>query len=513
MINLFDFINEGIFADVDTIMQQGTNMVDANTIEKWSTGEKCRITKKKNGYKITGDFKMTWDDTTYTGPKIVEVVGNFSISNSKLITLEGIFDPYETEITGTFTLENNDNLVSLSGCPMQVGTLTIANNKSLKDIDIAPHVLNNAYISKNGKRFKQEDLAKKINVYKKIFCSMDDEANIVEGEMVNEAFKAPQLKLVADAIKNATGKDTPREKQFKLSDIFTIEWDKIEPSQITELSTDDPKCIRLAKQYMSDKIQGIMVLMDGDGKVCAIINRKRFYKIDEKYRRSFYYNNDIGLTHYNSSDDLSVNDIIGSINNHDMVMFIQLDRMKMYNDWSKIRMERNSAKRGAVALQRGYERNGNKDAYGEEITTKHVRYYQSIADENRSRYDKMLQEIKSKRATMSSNFANIKARLDKAFKRYTDLLAKVLSEPKKYNEYDIRWLNDMFATASARDKWSVNESGLLMDMEDYIGYMVRAAKGDLYNSNKIEATVKFYEEKIINRLDRVETKLTELESK
>ena len=50
-------------------------------------------------------------------------------------------------------------------------------------------------------------------------------------------------------------------------------------------------------------------------------------------------------------------------------------------------------------------------------------------------------------------------------------------------------------------------------MEDYIGYMVRAAKGDLYNSNKIEATVKFYEEKIINRLDRVETKLTELESK
>ena len=512
MINLFDFINEGIFADVDTIMQQGTTMIDTNTIEKWSTGEKCRITKKKNGYKITGDFKITWDDTTYTGPKIVEVVGNFSISNSKLITLEGIFDPYETEITGTFTLENNDNLVSLSGCPMQVGTLTIANNKSLKDIDIAPHVLNNAYISKNGKRFKQEDLAKKINVYKKIFCSMDDEANIVESEMVNEAFKAPQLKLVSDAIKNATAKDTPRDRQFKLSDIFTIEWDKIEPSQITELSTDDPKCIRLAKQYMTDKVQGIMILMDGDGKVCAIINRKRFYKIDEKYRR-FSWNSDKGLNHYNSSDDLTTNDIINSINNHDVVMFIQLDRMKMYNDWSKIRMERNSAKRDAIALQRGYERSGNKNAYGEEITTKHVRYYQTIADENRSRYDKMLQEIKSKRATMSSNFANIKARLDKAFKRYTDLLAKVLAEPKKYSEYDIRWLNDMFATASARDKWSHNESGLFIDMEDYVGYMVRAAKGDLYDSSKIEATVKIYEEKISNRLDRIDVKLTELESK
>jgi hypothetical protein len=50
-------------------------------------------------------------------------------------------------------------------------------------------------------------------------------------------------------------------------------------------------------------------------------------------------------------------------------------------------------------------------------------------------------------------------------------------------------------------------------MEDYIGYMVRAARGALYDSSKIEATVKFYEEKISNSLDRVEAKLTELESK
>ena len=86
MINLFDFINEGIFCD-DTI-RAGYTMID---IQRKVEHKKCRITKKKNGYKITGDFKMTWDDTTYTGPKIVEVVGNFSISNSKLITLEGIF--------------------------------------------------------------------------------------------------------------------------------------------------------------------------------------------------------------------------------------------------------------------------------------------------------------------------------------------------------------------------------------------------------------------------------------
>lgn len=512
MINLFDYINEGLFSDVDTIMQQGTDLIASNTIEKWVTSEKYRITKKKNGYKLTGNFKMTWDEPVYTGPKIIEVDGNFAIVNSKLTNLNGIFDQFNTEISGTLTIEDNNDLVSLSGCPLQVGSLTITGNKSLKDIDIAPHVMGNAYVSKNGKRFKQEELQKKMQVYKKIFCSLDDEANIVEGELINEAFKAPQLKLVADAIRNATDAARPHgDKGFSLKNIMEIEWDKIDASQITELSTDDPKCVRLAKQYMTDKVQGFMVLMNKDGEVMSLINRKRLYKLNKLYRYG-----DNKLNSYNAGIDLTATEVINAVEDRyiDTVMFINIDRMKMYNSWSTVRVQRNTAQRGALALMRGKERMGT-DKYGDTITAKDVRYYQNIADENRKRYDKMLQEIKAKRAAESNGFEKIKKRLDAAFARYTKILSKALTEYTKFTSYEICWLNDMFATASARDKWSCNESGLFIDLEEYIGYMIKASRGELwsYQSQNIEDTAKRWEKRISEKLDKVEAKLTELESR
>ena len=37
-------------------------------------------------------------------------------------------------IEGTFTVENNFKLTSLSGCPLQVNTLVITGNKQLKKL-------------------------------------------------------------------------------------------------------------------------------------------------------------------------------------------------------------------------------------------------------------------------------------------------------------------------------------------------------------------------------------------
>ena len=73
-------------------------------------------------------------------------------------------------------MKDNDKLISLSGCPLIVtGSLTITGNKSLKDIDYSPTVYISAYVSKNGKKFKKDDLSKKMQVYKHIFCAMDDD--------------------------------------------------------------------------------------------------------------------------------------------------------------------------------------------------------------------------------------------------------------------------------------------------------------------------------------------------
>lgn len=502
---------EGVLDDIETNINTGTDIMHNATIEKWCVGGKCRIVKKKNGYKLVGDFKLAGQDiTTYSGPKIIAVDGNFSICNTNLTSLEGIFDPNNTEITGTFTIEDNPKLVSLKGSPLQVGTLTITGNTSLKDIDIAPHVMRNAYISKNGKKFSKEQLAGKIQVYKHIFCSMDDE-EVIDESLICEAFKAPQLKLIADAIKKATNSNRDRDSRFKLSDVLTIEWDKIDASQICELDTDDPKCAKLARLFISNKIGGIMAVMDKDGDVMFLVKNKRIYKIHEKYRIP-RWGRGIDLDKWNAHQDLTTTDILDAIANYDSVMFIAIDILNAYNAWSKLRVARNTAQNGALALNRGIERTG-KDTYGERIDKDNVRYYQQIADENRRRYKKMLIEIKSKRATMSNNFTQIKTRLDRAFDRYTTLLAKILQNPTKYDTFDIDWLNDQFATISVKDRWSYTERGLFKQVEEYMQYVIRGAKGELYNANNIENNLKVLEDNINKSLNSVEARLTELEAK
>ena len=153
--------------------------------------------------------------------------------------MEGIFTP-DCEITGTLTIDNNSKLTSLKGCPCKVGSLTISNNKSLKKIDLTPVVSNNAYIAGNGKKFKQEDLEKTMQVCKHIFCSAEGEA--VMESIVNEAFKAPQLKLVVDAIKSAKTTVRNREDKAHLDDIRSIKWDQIEPSDIAEYDINSFSC-------------------------------------------------------------------------------------------------------------------------------------------------------------------------------------------------------------------------------------------------------------------------------
>ena len=207
-------LSEGLLSGMDDVLADGDKYMDEEALKKWFVNDNCKITKKKNGYILRGSFKTKDIDTTYNGPKIVGVYGNFAISDTKLSSLEGVFSE-DAMIEGTFTIENNDNLVSLKGCPISVGTLVIANNKKLKDIDVAPNVLVNAYISKNGRKFKETDLRTKMNVYKKIFCAVENEDELInESEMVNEAFKAPQLKLIADAIKRCTKKDIDKHKKI-----------------------------------------------------------------------------------------------------------------------------------------------------------------------------------------------------------------------------------------------------------------------------------------------------------
>lgn len=502
-------LEEGLLSGMEDVLDAGDKYMDETALQSWFMNDKCKITKKKHGYVLRGNFKTKDIDKYYDGPKIVAVYGNFAVSDTKLTSLEGMFVE-DAIVEGTFTIENNDNLTSLKGCPISVGTLVVANNKSLMDIDIAPNVLVNAYISKNGKKFKETALRGKINVYKKIFCSVDIEEDMVnESTMINEAFKAPQLKRVADAIKNATKKETSKDNRFTFARIKSIMWDKIEASQISEFDMSDAKSMTAARGFVYKKADGMFVLIDKDDDVYAIIYDKYVLLL----KRSYPYTKTIDK--YSMSTKVSNQDILDYIGNSSSFLFVDLTGAKWAYD---LQQERYAARQGALAFRKGHERTNKQGEYSWQtsdiINAKQVRYYQDIADENRRRYETLVTQMKAQKALLSGSFNAIKTRLDKAFARYTAVLSKVYANPKNYNNYDVEFLNNRFHDVRQKDRWNLTESGLFYVLEQYFRFIINASEGDRWMNNvDISAKIKQYEDAISRNLDAVESKLTEMEHK
>jgi hypothetical protein len=183
----------------------------------------------------------------------------------------------------------------------------------------------------------------------------------------------------------------------------------------------------------------------------------------------------------------------------------------------KIQTARREARVGAIAMDRGYERTGKYDPNrwntSDKIDARQVRYYQDIADKNRARYRELATKIKAQKALTSGTFDKIKARLDKAFSRYTSLLSKMYKEPNKFNTYDIDWLNDKFHNVTKIDKYSVRETGLFYAVERYFNYLINASKGSNYSNNSIHENIKILEQQIEAKLDEVEVVLNKLEQR
>lgn len=523
-------LNEGILDDIEDTIEAGDEFVDNEVMKKWFKNDKCKVFKTKKGYVIRGDFKIDHNEgETWSGPTIKTVQGNISIVGTELTTLEGMFNA-DTEVTGTLTIEDNPNLTSLKGCPAKVGTLVVCGNPKLTSIDAKPIVSVNAYVSKNGKRWSKDQLAKQLTVAKKIFCSVEDDANMVNEneESINEAFKAPQLKPIALALKNAQlprndhekrirqeriergylDTDEERREKIRFDRLFDLEWDKIEANRITEYDGADPKAVTACRNYLTGKTRGMIALMDVDGDVTSIIIGKTVWRLKNRYS---------SMGRYERGDQFKSTAIISMIEQAASVLLVDLSGIDTDALLAK-RKERYNNREGALYLKRGTERKGpatsakSSPYYSNDINADRIRYYQTVANENRQRYKIMVTKIKAERAAMSTKFAQIKERLDKAFDRYTAILAKIIKDPAKYKSYSFEWLNNQFMDASAKDKYSVRESGLFVTLEQYVRYLISARQGSVADSSKIAATLKSYEDTMTTQLDRVEYYLRDLEA-
>lgn len=502
--NIVDSIAEGLLDDIDSTLNAADQYMDEQKLAEWSKNSRtpAHWWKKKVGFTVQGDFEISGIDTKeYIGPTFRLVKGNVTISNTQLENLEGIFMD-GCVINGTLCIENNPNLTSLKGCPVEVQTMIIADNKNLKDIDELPEVKLNLYAMRNGKKFNKEKLAEKFVVGKRINCSVEDTADMIDESIINESFKIPQLAAFVDAVNRLSTKD--RERKVKLTAlIHDAAWDKVSNSHVSEYDAHSSEAVKAARLYITNKRRGFILLMDPEGNCVGMIRGKQYYDLTAPSYSGWYREKDKWS---NWSYEAKVDSLLYNIDKYaDTIVTVDLNGVETTYELKQARVD---ARKGATAYDRGFERSNDK------VNAKQVRYYQDIADKNRERYHKMLQMIKANRAVQSNKFDNIKARVDNCFDRYTALISKMLKNPTKFSNYDLEWLTEKFASFRS-SKYGYSTSGLMHTFEKYVKFMLEAQKGNAYVTNRggMADQIKQYEEKMESDLLAVESKLSELEAK
>lgn len=502
--NIVDSLSEGLLDDIDSTLNAADQYMDEQKLAEWSKNSRtpAHWWKKKVGFTVQGDFEISGIDTKeYIGPMFRLVKGNVTISNTQLENLEGIFMD-GCVINGTLCIEDNPNLTSLKGCPVEVQTMIIADNKNLKDIDELPEVKLNLYAMRNGKKFNKEKLAEKFVVGKRINCSVEDTADVINESIINESFKIPQLAAFVDAVNRLSTKN--RENKAKLNSFLQdVAWDKVSNSHVSEYDAHSSEAAKAARLYITNKRRGFILLMDPEGICIGMIRGKSYYDLTAPSASRWWREKDKWSSW---SYEAKVDTLLYNIDKYaDTIVTVDVDGVETV--WS-LKQERTNARNGATAYDRGYERSNDK------VNATQIRYYQDIADKNRERYKKMLQMIKANRAVQSNKFDSIKARVDKCFDRYTALISKMLKYPTKFNNYDLEWLNDTFASFRS-SKHGYYESGLMHTFEKYVRFMMEAQKGKAYvtNSNGLSGQIKTYEDKLESDLAKVEQELSQLEAK
>jgi hypothetical protein len=538
-------LSEGLLDDLEDTLSTGDSLMEDKLIESWAVTKDYKIKKTKQGYKLVGSFVIKdIKESLYNGPLIKEVKGNLSIENTQLTNLQNMF-AVDCIISGTFTVENNSKLTSLSGCPLQVNTLVITGNKQLKKLDLAPTALMNAYISKNGFKPDKEKLSKELQVYKHIYCSTEFEYdNLINESLLLEAIKAPQLKPVIDALSQFKKVRAYRDNDHLpavLSDIFQgVKWDKIDSSQISEFDGNDNECLKLARKILTKtdenfKQLGIIVMFNKEGEVTGAIAEHYYISLNKNstyYDRWSHTVDSNGDKHLSRSYAKRTSVLLDFVKEADTVMIIEFRPGQITEFW-KLRMERGAAQKGAIALNRGPEKKGQALSYIEHDEPllknswysrnndtppdiKSVRYYQSIVEENRKRYKHMIDKIRAQKAAMTTTFTNIKRRVDDVFARYTAILEKVMKEPVKYsnNSLEIESLQDKFSYATQKGQGTskyAQEMGLMVMLKLYTRTVLDAAKG-YGNNDNLKETLKNMEESINRQIDIIDTKLKTLEA-
>lgn len=499
-------LHEGILDDIEVTMAKGDQFLDTQRFEKWS--EKCknkaywRPTKK--GWVLQGDFIINdIDSKEYSGPTIKTVKGNVYIMDCALENIKGLFCDGAV-IEGSFTIQNCKNLNTLEGSPIEVDTFTVMECPKLKSLANGPVVHKNLYAMKNGKKFNADKLRDEIAVGKNIFCAIDNLEELINEGLITESLRNPHLIRLAKQLKEPKYKKlNDRWTKWDLPNILrgrNLYLDKLDSDTFKEYDGSDPKALTIArKSFARDCI--LTLCMNDKGRYTYLIQGHSVTTID-------FDENSRWAPNPRHGTDVSVSTLEKIVKEADTVIFIYYgDEARTY----KLQSEREDARRDALALQRGTER--DKDS----ITEEKVRYYEKIAVENRQRYRKLAEKMRAEKklSGVSNTFDKIKSRVDKVMEQYTSLMANMVKHPEKYSFWDIEHVSQKikYGYMSHRTK-SYTEGGLLVLLDRYMSIYISSRKGESYSSAaEVENKLKELETKILNEVTTLENKIKELMSK
>lgn len=485
MISLFESLLDD-FEDMEVSQ-------DKEMIKQWCEDNlkgNYKLVVLKNGHiKLRGDVLIKdYKDDNF--PYQISVMnGNLSIEKCPNITsLNGLFVDF-ISIDGNFSINNCEKLTSLEGGPLTVkGTLSITGNKSLKSIEGAPDlVFGNLYIMKNGKKFSFDKLAEKYNLARRIVCSLEDDEDVVNEDVINEALYEPHLLELADQMK----KSKLNIKNI-LFNYFPIEWDLIDSSNVQEYSKIDAKAKTKIRNIIAgrDGQHGIILLKKNiNGPYDYIIsNKKEVLNISGKhiYSKEFYY----GRTWQSKT---STELMIDYVDMCDSAVIISFDTNAIYARRRK-NLDRVEARKGMVH---------NTPEYYEEVARENIERYKKIIAQNKAanknkdfdQIDKDVETIVQAAFKYAQNIRkNYKPNPNNPHNHYfeTSKIENIMDEI-----YDKKvWVGYNNKLVSHNNGYKGSE-GLLSLYDQYMRSYIRSnATGDIGDLRKLETLKTLLDEKI-----------------
>lgn len=475
MEHLQNVIQESLFDDMDTVMSKVDSKLEREWVEKYVKCNGNIQYLKNRTIKFGGDVLIKgFDGEVFPHHfKIANVNGDFKIEKCpNLKSIENLFVEY-AGVKGEYVVANCPKLESLIGGPFKVGqNMSITSNSSLKTLDGCPmFVHNKVYVMKNGKRFNKEYIKSFITVKfdDEIFCGMEDEeANVVEGKLINEALNEPHLLQLAKQLKekpviqnNKSNFNTifgHYNKMFKNTK-FEVPLDQLDSSNVKEYNKIDDKTDKAIRSIISKSgVMGMILCKNMDDEYIFAINHNKQYHIlnlDWGNNHRWYAPVKVEWIAMDYSQIMSMihqyvdSCVIVSWGNEEWASY-----MKKINERSKLR-------------------NG--------LITNTPEQNEEIAKANRSRYKALANKIRAERKDEEFN------KIDDAVEDIVNKVLKISREARrnlgKWKDYEISQLNEMIygeyqSNYSSGKVYVTREAGVLSLYNSFITEYTKVKNGE-----------------------------------